>query len=105
MSDMEKKLTEETEVPKDKKKKKKALVILLPILVVFLAVVITVVAFVAHKFSLIQIDDESTTINPTQEFIDNAEENIDFGEMDDATGKDFREILKNWATKWWRKNE
>ena len=97
MSDMEKKLTEETEMPKDKKKKKKLLVILLPILAVFLALVIAVVAFVGHKFSLIDFDDnESTTINPTQEFID--DDNIDFAEMDDATGNDFREILKNWAT-------
>lgn len=99
MSDMEKKLTEETEIPKDKKKKKKALAILIPILAVFLAVVIAVVAFVAHKFSLIQFDDnESTTINPTQEFVENDDEKLDFAEMDDATGNDFREILKNWAT-------
>ena len=97
MSDIEKKVTEEAEMPKDKKKKKKILAILLPILAVFLALVIAVVAFVAHKFSLIDFDDnESTTINPTQEFVD--EENIDFAEMDDATGNDFREILKNWAT-------
>ena len=97
MSDNEKKVTEATEMPKDKKKKKKVLVILLPILAVFLALVIAVVAFVAHKFSLIDFDEnESTTINPTQEFID--DDNIDFAEMDDATGNDFREILKNWAT-------
>ena len=99
MSDMEKKLTEETGMSKDKKKKKKVLVILLPILAVFLALIIAVVAFVAHKFILIDFDDdESTTINPTQEFVDNENEQIDFGEMDDATGNDFREILKNWAT-------
>lgn len=100
MSDNEKKLTEVTEEPKEeKKKKKKLLVILLPILAVFLALVIAVVAFVSHKFSLIDFDDEeSTTINPTQEFVDSAEENIDFAEMDDATGNDFKEILKNWAT-------
>ena len=99
MSDIEKKVTEETEMPKDKKKKKKALVILLPILAVFLAFVIAVAAFVAHKFSLIQFDDnESTTINPTQEFIEDDDGKLDFAEMDDATGNDFREILKNWAT-------
>ena len=97
MSDIEKKVTEEAEMPKDKKKKKKILAILLPILAVFLALVIAVVAFVAHKFSLIDFDDnESTTINPTQEFVD--DDIIDFAEMDDATGNDFREILKNWAT-------
>ena len=99
MNDNEKKVTEATEVPKDKKKKKKALIILLPILAVFLAVVIAVVAFVTHKFSLISFDDEeSTTINPTQEFVENEEDTLDFAEMDDATGNDFREILKNWAT-------
>lgn len=97
MSDIEKKVTEEAEMPKDKKKKKKVLAILLPILAIFLALVIAVVAFVAHKFSLIDFDDnESTTINPTQEFVD--DDIIDFAEMDDATGNDFREILKNWAT-------
>lgn len=99
MSDMEKKLTEETEMPKEKKKKKKLLVILLPILAVFLALVIAVVAFVGHKFSLIDFDDnESTTIDPTQEFIEADDDKFDFAEMDDATGNDFREILKNWAT-------
>ena len=99
MSDMEKKLTEETEMPRDNKKKKKALVILLPILAVFLALVIAVAAFIGHKFSLIDFDDtESTTIDPTQEFVEGDDEKLDFSEMDDATGNDFREILKNWAT-------
>ena len=99
MSDMDKKLTEETEMPKDNKKKKKALVILLPILAVFLALVIAVAAFIGHKFSLIDFDDtESTTIDPTQEFVEGDDEKLDFSEMDDATGNDFREILKNWAT-------
>lgn len=99
MSDMEKKVTEEAEMPKDKKKKKKALIILLPILAVFLALVIAVAAFIGHKFSLIDFDDnESTTIDPTQEFVEGEDEKLDFSEMDDATGNDFREILKNWAT-------
>ncbi|MBR5544342.1 MAG: LCP family protein [Clostridia bacterium] len=99
MSDMEKKVTEEAEMPKDKKKKKKALIILLPILAVFLALVIAVAAFIGHKFSLIDFDDnESTTIDPTQEFVEGDDDKFDFGEMDDATGNDFREILKNWAT-------
>lgn len=100
MSDNEKKLDEVIEEPKEeKKKKKKLLIILLPILSVFLALVIAVVGFVGHKFSLIDFDtDESTTINPTQEFIEDEDETLDFAEMDDATGNDFREILKNWAT-------
>ena len=82
---------------KEDKKKKKLLMILIPILAIFLALVITVVVFVSHKFSLINFDEnENTTIDPNQEFVD--EENIDFGEMDDVAGNDFREILKNWAT-------
>ena len=82
---------------KEDKKKKKLVMILLPIIAIFLALVITVVAFVSHKFSLINFDEnENTTIDPNQEFVD--EENIDFGEMDDVAGNDFKEILKNWAT-------
>lgn len=99
MSDIEKKVTEEVKVPKDKKKKKKALIILLPILAVFLALIIAVAAFIGHKFSLIDFDDnESTTIDPNQEFIEGDDDKFDFAEIDDATGNDFREILKNWAT-------
>ncbi len=98
--DNEKKLNEVTETPeKDKKKKKKLLIVLLPIISVFLVIAITVVAFVGHKFSLIDFDtDESTTIAPNQEFVEDEDEKIDFAEMDDATGNDFKEILKNWAT-------
>ncbi len=97
MSDNEKTLNTNEDMPEENKKKKNALKILLPFLVIFLSVIISVAAFVGHKFSLIDFDDnESTTINPTQEFVD--DDNIDFGEMDDATGNDFKEILKNWAT-------
>ncbi len=96
MSDNEKKVSEDIEKTEEKKKKK-SLKILLPFLVILLAVIIAVAAFVGHKFSLIDFDDtESTTINPTQEFID--DDALDFAEMDDATGNDFKEILKNWAT-------
>lgn len=105
MKDNEKELTEMTEngemTPEEKKKKrkKKALIILLPIISLLLVVVLVVGGFVIHKFSLIEIDDEeSTTINPTQEFVEKEDETLDFAEMDDATGNDFREILKNWAT-------
>ena len=92
-------ITEENieEVP-EKKKKKKFLIILLPFFIIFLVIVIGVVGFVGYKFSLINIDDESTTINPSQEFIEEEDESFDFGEIDDATGRDFKEILKNWAT-------
>ncbi len=92
-------ITEENveEVP-EKKKKKKFLIILLPFFIIFLVMVIGVAGFVGYKFSLINIDDESTTINPNQEFVEAEEESFDFGEIDDATGRDFKEILKNWAT-------
>ena len=82
---------------KEDKKKKKLVMILLPIIAVFLAIVIAVVVFVSHKFSLINFEEpENTTINPNQEFVD--EENIDFGDIGDVAGNDFKEILKNWAT-------
>lgn len=89
----------ENEQPEKKKKKKALLIIFLPILAVILALVIAVSVFVIHKFSLIDIVDEkeTTTIDPTQEFITSADETIDFGEIDDATGNTFKEILKNWA--------
>ncbi|MBQ4571972.1 MAG: LCP family protein [Clostridia bacterium] len=85
-------------VKEEKKKKKKFLIILLPFFIIFLVLVIGVAGFVGYKFSLIEFDDtEKTTIDINQEFFD--DETIDFDEIDDATGRDFREILKNWATK------
>ncbi len=88
----------EVPVKEEKKKKKKLLLIFLPFFIIFLALVVGVAGFLGYKFSLIQFDDtESTTIDINKEFID--EEKIDFDEIDDATGHDFREILKNWATK------
>ena len=89
----------EVPVKEEKKKKKKFLIILLPFFIIFLVLVIGVAGFVGYKFSLINIDEESTTINPNQEFIEAEEDSLDFGEIDDATGRDFKEILKNWATK------
>ena len=59
MSDVEKKVTEEVEMPKDKKKKKKVLAILLPILAVFLALVIAVVMSVACGFFSVYIPYKS----------------------------------------------
>ncbi len=97
----EKKLDEVIEFApkKEKKKKKKALIFLLPILIVFLVLSIGIVAFVGHKLSLVEYDtDESTTIDSTQEFIESEDDALDFSEIDDATGRDFKEILKNWAT-------
>lgn len=102
MSGENKKVTEEAveAAPvKEKKKKKKFLIILLPFFIIFLVMVIGVAGFVGHKFSLINIDDESTTISPNQEFIEAEDDSLDFNEFDDATGRDFKEILKDWATK------
>lgn len=106
MEDNKKELTQETNEQiemtteeKKKKRKKKALLIFLPIISLFLVIVLVVGGFIIHKFSLIDIvEDESTTIDATQEFVEKEEETLDFAEMDDATGNDFREILKNWAT-------
>lgn len=85
-------------VKEEKKKKKKFLIVLLPFFIIFLALVVGVAGFVGYKFSLIEFDDsEKTTIDINKEFVD--DETIDFDEIDDATGRDFREILKNWAIK------
>ena len=87
----------EAPVKEEKKKKKKGLLIFLPFFIIFLVLVVGVAGFVGYKFSLIQFDDnETTTIGSNQEFVD--DEKIDFSEIDDATGRDFKEILKNWAT-------
>ena len=102
MEDNKKELTENIEMTpeeKKKKRKKKALIILLPIISLILVVVLVVGGFLIHKLSLVDIvDDESTTIDATQEFVDDEKETLDFAEMDDVTGNDFREILKKWAT-------
>ncbi len=84
---------------KKKKRKKKALIIILPIISLILVAVIVVGAFVIKKLNLIDIDTtETTTIAPNQEFVEDEDETLDFADMDDATGSDFKEILKNWAT-------
>ena len=91
-------VTENTE-KKEKKpmsKKKKTLVIILCILLAFfLFVGGFAIWFVNDKLNRIDYDTEQTTIDPNKEFVD--DEILDFAEMDDATGNNFREILKNWA--------
>lgn len=84
----------------EKKKKKKALVI---ILLIILALIIFISAFVGKfvfdKLGLIDYDDnEQTTIDPNQEFVEDEKETLDFEHMEDATGSDYKTILKNWAT-------
>ena len=99
MSDEEKKITEAIEeAPEEKKKKKKFLIFFLPFLIIFLVLIIVVAGFIGHKFSLINIDEERTTIDVNQEFVEDEDETLDFREIDDATGRDFKEILKNWVT-------
>lgn len=92
-------VTENTE-KKEKKsmsKKKKTLIIILCVLLAFLLFAGGfAIWFVNDKLNRIDYDTEQTTIAPNQEFVD--DEMIDFAEMDDATGNNFREILKNWAT-------
>ncbi len=82
---------------KEKKKKKKILIILLPFFIIFLVMAIGIAGFVGYKFSLINFDDENTTLDTNKEFVQAEEDSLDFGEIDDATGRDFKEILKNWA--------
>lgn len=103
MSDNEKKVSAEMTENTDKKekkpmsKKKKTLVIILCILLAFFLFVSGfAIWFINDKLNRIDYDTEQTTIDPNKEFVD--DETIDFGEMDDATGSSFREILKNWAT-------
>ncbi len=99
LTEIEMSVNEKAIDEKKKKRKKKALIILLPIISLLLVVVLVAGIFVIKKLNLIKIDSpESTTINPTQEFVEDEDETLNFEDMDDATGSDFKEILKNWAT-------
>lgn len=92
-------VAEKTKAQKDPKKRKKLKAVLIAVISVVLVIAVALGAFVIHKFSLIEFDtDESTTIDPNQEFVENQDEIVDFGEIDDATGSDYKSILKNWAT-------
>lgn len=82
---------------KKKKSKKITLIVLLVILFLITALVGFGIWFVNDKLNLIDYD-ESTTIDPNQEFVEKDDDKVDFGEIDDATGADFQSILKNWAT-------
>ena len=87
----------ENKEKKSMSKKKKSLVIILCILLAFfLFVGGFAVWYVNDKLNRIDYETEQTTINPTQEFVD--DETLDFAEMDDATGSTYKDILKNWAT-------
>lgn len=94
-----KKKSTDAEVKSDKKKKSKkaALIILSVILVLIIALIGFGILFVNGKLNLIGYD-ESTTIDTNQEFVEKDDDKMSFEEMDDATGSDYKSILKNWAT-------
>ena len=88
-----------TDEDAEKKKKKKLIIIIISIIVA-LAVVISVLIGknIYKKLNLIGYDGNgNTTIDPNQDFVDE-NETLDFEQMDDAIGNDFKSILKNWAT-------
>ncbi len=84
---------------KEKKKKKRILIFLIPFFAIILAVIAVVAGFIYQKLQLIDYDEpEKTTIDTEKEFIESEDDVIDFSEIDDVSGNDFKEILKNWAT-------
>lgn len=89
-------LTENTEKNPKSKKKKTIIIIICVILALLLFMGGFAVWFVNDKLNRIDYETEETTVAPNQEFID--EEEIDIGEIDDASGANYKEILKNWAT-------
>lgn len=99
MNNDNKKKSTNAKVKSDKKKKSKkaALIILSVILVLIIALVGFGILFVNGKLNLIGYD-ESTTIDTNQEFVEKDDDKMSFEEMDDATGSDYKSILKNWAT-------
>lgn len=99
MNNDNKKKSTDAKVKSDKKKKNKkaALIILSVILVLIIALVGFIILFVNGKLNLIGYD-ESTTIDTNQEFVETDDDKMSFEEMDDATGSDYKSILKNWAT-------
>lgn len=91
--------TAKTDENAEKKKKKKLIIIIVSIIVALAVVISALIGRnIYKKLNLIDYDGNgNTTIDPNQEFIDE-NETLDFEQMDDATGNDFKSILKNWAT-------
>lgn len=88
------------QAPKQKKKmdKKKKRTVIISSVAVFFAVIICLAAvFVNSKFNLIDID-KGGDLPTGGDFVENEEDKIDFGNISDASGGDFKSILKNWAT-------
>lgn len=89
------------EIKKEKKKKRRKGFFIF--FIVFMSIILicggVAAGFVFSKLGKINYDTpEQTTISPTQEFVEGEEEIIVFDDIDDATGNNFKEILKNWAT-------
>ena len=100
MENNEKKVSAEQTENKEKKpmsKKKKTVLIVLCIILSFILLAAGFAFwFINDKLNRINYETETTTIAPNQEFVD--DEVLDFSEIDDATGSNYKEILKNWAT-------
>lgn len=81
------------------KKKKRALTALLAILLVFAVIIGAVAIFVNSKLNKLDIDtNDPTGIDPSQEFYVDPDETLNFSDIDDAAGNDYKAILKSWAT-------
>ena len=77
---------------------KKTLIIILVSMLILIPSIIGVLYFVNQKINLIEYEEDTTVIiDTTKEFIEAKKDKVDFAEIDDATGNDFQEILKNWA--------
>lgn len=77
---------------------KKTLIIILVSMLILIPSIIGVLYFVNQKINLIEYEESTTVIiDTTQEFIEAKKDKVDFAEIDDATGNDFQEVLKNWA--------
>ncbi len=97
--DISEKTPEEIKKEKRKKRRKGFFIFFIVFMSIILICGGVVAGFVFSKLGKINYDtSEQTTISPTQEFIEDEEEQIVFDDIDDATGNNFREILKNWAT-------
>lgn len=89
--------TENGAKPKKKKSKKKiALIVILSIIGFFILAVLALAAYV--YFFWLPSAEEAAPPDFSQEFVVKDEDKIDFAEIDEVTGNDFKSILKNWAT-------
>lgn len=79
----------------EKKKKKRRFLIIIPIIILLFGIIIAL--FINHKLNLMNSGEGlDYTLDPDQSFVE--DETVNFGEIDDVAGNDYKEILKNWAT-------